>query len=148
MEDPVMKGKNVPAEESPKISEMKAFVKEIKTTILEEIEGDQDAQEDGAFILAIIANLEDELKDVKDTKVLEELDLRKQTKLLANLTFLHSMLRAMGLDGSEGFDDEDDLDFDEDEIDEEYDIDEDDVIEDEEDDDTPPKKGKSNVLKF
>jgi hypothetical protein len=148
MEDPVMKGQNMPSEESPKISEMKAFVKEIKTTIQEEIEGDQDAQEDGAFILAIIANLEDELKDVKDNKVLEELELRKQTRLLANLTFLHSMLRAMGLDGGEGFD-EDELDFDEDEIDEEYDIDEDDYNEDEEeDDDTPPKKGKSNVLKF
>lgn len=135
-----MKDLNQLPDDEISISEMKSYIKGIKSTILEDIENGTEDQVGADFILAIIANLEEELKDVKDSKNLHDLELRKQTKLLAHVMFLQASL---GMNPEDLDDLDDELDFDE--IDEEYDIDDEDDLEDEDD---KPKKGRPNILKY
>lgn len=121
-----------------KAAELKFFANEMKKAIETEMANDTETETDAEFLLSIIANLEEDLEDVKDSKPLHQLDLRKQARVLADLTLLQGMLK--------GF--EDDEMFDEDDFEDDFDEEGLEMEEENEDDDRPPTKGKSQIIKF
>ncbi len=82
------------------IAEVKDFIQQVKVECQNAIDNDPDYDGEAELLLAAIDNLQDELINVKE---LENLDSRKQARILAFMTFLMGMIP-----GSLDEDDEDD----------------------------------------
>lgn len=96
------------------IDEFKNLLKLQKTQFQELINQDKEYDGEADMLMAVIDNLEEDLKGVKD---LDTLDLHKQARVFASLCFF-AQLQEEFINADEDFD-EDELEFEEDEDDEE-----------------------------
>lgn len=102
--------KNVEANmEEVKISELREELEQMKTEWSEITAEDPDYDQKEDIFLAAVANLEDEIKGVKDSQKIDSLDIRKRARIFSDMQLLSGLLYQFT------YDEDLDEDFDEDE---------------------------------
>jgi hypothetical protein len=97
--------------EDVKISDLKADLELMKAEWQELVADDAEYNAKEDIFLATMANLEDELKGLKDSQKLELLDIRKKARVFADMQMLGGLLDQFSFEDEEGFDDEDEFEF-------------------------------------
>lgn len=103
--------------EDIKISDLKTDLEAMKAEWQEVIAEETDYSEKEDLFLAALANLEEELKGIKDTQKIEKLDIRKRARIYSDMQMLAGLLDQFAFDDE--FDDFDDEDIEFEEEDEE-----------------------------
>jgi hypothetical protein len=99
-----------------RVPEMKSQLDELDAAINEQIKNDSEYDGEADMLLAVIANLKEELQDVKDIK---KLSLREQARIAADINLMTMMTNVMYGEEEEDEDFEWDDSFEDDDFDEE-----------------------------
>jgi hypothetical protein len=97
--------------EEIKISDLRGDLEAMKEEWQEVIAEDADYNEKDDLFVAVLANLEDELKGMKDTQKIEKLEIRKRARIFSDMQMLAALLDQFAM---EEFEDED-FDFEDEE---------------------------------